>query len=237
MSRDVDLYVRVRRQEGRLYPDDVLAKLPLAPVTHPLRSEWLARTASANRLITYLMRAGRIRILELGCGNGWLANRMAACIDGVVVGLDRESCELHQARRVFGKRRNLGWVSADVFSSPFSESVFEFIVIASAIQYFEDLPRLIVALTPLLTEKGEIHILDSPIYLADDLPGARQRSVYYYERLGFPEMTALYHHHTANSLDAFNPEWLYVPRGGVDEAKDKVPDSPFPWICLRPKGW
>jgi SAM-dependent methyltransferase len=236
MSSDVDLYVRVRRQEGRLYSDEIVERLPLAPPDHPLRSEWCARAASSDRLTGYLRRrAGRASILEIGCGNGWLSNRMAACTGGVVVGLDRESAELRQARRVFADNRNLSWISADIHSAPFPNSVFAFVVIACAIQYFEDLPRLISSVMPLLSVKGEIHILDSPLYSLDELPSARRRSERYYEQLGFPEMTAHYHHHPAVSLDPFNPEWLYVPRSAGAGPDDQLRDSPFPWVCLRPE--
>lgn len=220
-----DLYLEVRAKEGRLYPDDIVKQLPNVPASHPLAAEWRARDASSRRLAVYLAGLGEgITILELGCGNGWLARRMADGARASVVGLDRDNPELWQARRVFADNPALNWVAADIFSAPFSRGRFDIIVIASAIQYFPDLSELIQALSPLVRPHGEIHILDSRLYSAEELPAARERSRRYYERLGFPEMATHYHHHELEVLEPYHPVWLYRPTGQ---------DSPFPWMCLR----
>jgi len=232
----VDIYLRVREKEARLYPDDIVRQLPAVPVDHPLRAEWQARAASCDRLTTYLARfRTQITVLDLGCGNGWLANRIATATNASVVGLDLNRRELHQAQRLFAQRRNLNWVVTDIASAPFVGGTFDIVVIASAIQYFADLPDLVKALVPCLKARGEIHILDSPLYSAEELSAARERSRQYYAGLGFPEMADHYHHHSANALAAYDPAWLYIPqlaraRGAATEAKD----SPFPWVRLRP---
>jgi SAM-dependent methyltransferase len=235
MNDDIDVYLNVRAKEGRLYSDEVVKRLPAVPEDHPLRSEWGARAASSERLVAYLRRSRRpVTILDLGCGNGWLSHRMACSGIASVVGLDRDSPELRQACRVFSSEESLSWISADVFLAPFASSTFDFIVIASAIQYFADLPCLVIALLPLLAAGGEIHILDSPLYSVEEWPAARERSKHYYERLGFPEMASRYHHHISGVLDAYNPTWLYVPQLEDRARRDQLRDSPFPWICLRP---
>jgi ubiquinone/menaquinone biosynthesis C-methylase UbiE len=126
----------------------------------------------------------------------------------------------------------LSWVVTDIFCPPFSNRLFDVVVIASAIQYFKDLAHLLQAIIPLLTTGGEIHILDSPLYSAGELPAARDRSRRYYEELGYPEMASYYHHHTLTSIAPHNPQWLYVPQSG--NRSNSFKDSPFPWICLRP---
>lgn len=234
MSSAFDLYLRVREKEGRLYPDDVVRHLPFVPENHPLRGEWQARAASCDRLVGYLARAPRhLNILELGCGNGWLANRIASKVEGHVIGLDGNRAELSQAHRVFADQRDLSWIVTDIFFAPFLNRFFDVVVVASAIQYFADLTHLLQTLIPLLAADGEIHILDSPLYSAEELPSACERSRRYYEELGYPEMASYYHHHTLAALAAHNPRWLYVPQGG--DRRNPVPDSPFPWVCLRPR--
>lgn len=233
MNDDAGLYFRVREREGRLYPDGLVKGLPVVPANHPLQSEWNARTASSDRLVAYLSRPRkRATLLELGCGNGWLSHRIACVTNAVVVGLDRDSPELRQARRVFSAPR-LVWISADIYVSPFPTRTFDFIVIASAIQYFADLPELFGILIPLLAPHGEIHILDSPLYSESELPDARERSKRYYEKLGFPEMAARYHHHRTTVLAAYNPSWLYRPHHERGSGENPLRDSPFPWVCLR----
>lgn len=231
MSNAFDIYLCVREKEGRLYADDVVRHLPFVPEDHPLRGEWHARAASCDRLVRYLARTPRhLNILDLGCGNGWLANRIASNVKGRVIGLDGNRAELSQAHRVFADRRDLSWIVTDIFCAPFMNRFFDIVVIASAIQYFADLTLLLQTLFPLLASDGEIHILDSPLYSAEELPAARERSRRYYEELGYPEMAFYYHHHTLAALAAHKPRWLYVPQRG--DRRNRVQDSPFPWVCL-----
>ena len=227
LNEDLDLYLRVREREGRLYSDETVRQLPSMPADHPLHDEWRARAASADRLTAYLGRLPKpVAVLDLGCGNGWLSHRIAISCDSFTVGLDRDGPELHQARRAFARHDKLSWIAADIFRPPFADGRFDVIVVASAIQYFADLSCLINTLFPLLSTNGEIHILDSPLYSHDELPAARDRSRRYYQRLGIPEMAAHYHHHSRSVLEAYNPLWLYMPR-------HEPHDSPFPWVCLR----
>jgi ubiquinone/menaquinone biosynthesis C-methylase UbiE len=235
MSDALDIYLRVREKEGRLYPDEIVGQLPAVPANHPLHAEWQARAASCARLTTYLSHfPGGITVLELGCGNGWLAHRIAAATNAPVIGLDLNCHEIRQAHRLFAHSRNLSWIVTDIARAPFNGRVFDIIVIASAIQYFAELSRLFRALILYLKEDGEIHILDSPFYSDEQLPEARERSRQYYAGLGFPEMASHYHHHSTDALAEYNPDWLYVPsRGKVLTTATK--DSPFPWVRLRPR--
>jgi len=232
-ARSPNPYLSVRRKEGRVYSDEIVSQLPNVPDDHPLQEEWRARAASSHRLARYLAGLGRpLRMLDLGCGNGWLASRLAEAADLSVVGLDRNHVELDQARRVFSHRSELSWVGADIFRAPFPAQSFDIILIACAIQYFADIALLIRTLRPLLATRGEIHIVDSPFYLPQQLPAARQRSRSYYTNLGFPEMATHYHHHPSTVLDAYRPVYLYTPDKTSRHAESR-PDSPFSWICIR----
>ena len=231
MDCDTALYLAVREKEGRLYSDELVKRFPEIPPDHRMCSEWRARARSSHRLTSHLSRFEKgTTILELGCGNGWLSHEIAMATSARIVGMDRDSPELRQACRVFASHENLGWIAADVFISPFARGAFDVIVIASAIQYFADFAGLMETLSPLLTARGEIHILDSPLYSIDALPAARARSRQYYENLGFPEMAANYHHHSAEALSAYRPTWLYTPPSPAPGD-----DSPFPWVSLRPE--
>ena len=231
MNEAIHTYLRVREKEGRLYPDLLARELPAIPHGHPLYKEWRARAASSDRLTSYLARLGYpLTILDLGCGNGWLANRIVKSAGNAsVVGVDLNLPELTQARRLFQDIARLSWIAADISSAPFSQRPFDVIVMASSIQYFPDLAALLQLLLPLLKQNGEIHFLDSPFYSSEEVSSARDRTRKYYENLGLPEMAAHYHHHSVALLDAYDPVWLYSPQAA------KVPDSPFPWIRLRPE--
>ncbi len=230
-----DLYFRVRRREGRLFPDDVVASLPNLPGDHPLRTEWLARADSNRRLIRYLRGLHRpLTVLDLGCGNGWLSHSIAQLPETRVWGLDRLGPELFQAARLFGAG-SAAFLAADIFTSPFAAHSFDVIVLASVIQYFPSLPSLLLALRALLRRSGEIHIVDSPIYSPAEVESARARTAAYYADLGFPEMVAAYFHHTMDSFEEFRPDYLFRPQGITARLSRRLvhTTSPFPWIRIR----
>ncbi len=228
------LYLRVREKEGRIYPDEIAAHLPEVPPDHPLRDEWRVRARSMERLSAYTARLPRpCRVLELGCGNGWLSHRLAAVPGVQVWGLDRASTELSQAARVFAAS-NLAFLTADIFQPPFVPASFNIIVVASVIQYFPDLRPLIRGLRKLLAKRGEVHIIDSPLYEEQDLAAARERTEAYYAGLGFAQMAEQYFHHTPGELDEFSPRWLYRP-GSIEARISRALGQgglPFPWISI-----
>jgi SAM-dependent methyltransferase len=230
-----ELYQYVREKEGRLYPDETVMYLPDLPADHPHKVEWLARTDSTKRLIHYLTGLrSKLLILELGCGNGWLSHNISTIPGMRIWGLDRGSLELTQATRLFSAP-NTGFISANIFESPFARNSFDMIILASVIQYFKDLPALIVNLQSLLTKRGEIHLIDSPIYDNKEVISARDRTVTYYTELGLPEMANHYFHHTADELKKFHPHWLYQPGGWRYRLGGLLgrTASPFPWLYIR----
>lgn len=232
---ETDLYLRVREKEGRLYSDDIVARLPFIPNGHPLVDEWQARSASASRLTRYLSTRPRpLRILDLGCGNGWLSNMLATC-GHHVIGMDQNSHELKQAARVFLPNPRLLFFKGDIFSAPFLPFQFDVIVLASVIQYFQDINALLSVLSNHLKPQAEIHMIDSPLYSEYELEKAILRSQQYYTSLGFSEMAEHYFHHRLSDLNACHPKRLYHPqplKHFVNRWLGRV-DSPFPWIMIK----
>ena len=230
-----ELYLRVREREGRLYSDDIVARLPLIPAGHRFAAEWRARAKSASRLTRYLSARPRpLSIIELGCGNGWLSNLLSKAGHSVV-GMDQNRHELKQAARVFQINSQLSFFEADIFSAPLILAYFDVIILASVLQYFQDITGLISVLSKYLKPQGEIHILDTPFYLDNELDAATLRSRQYYTALGFPEMTDHYFHHGASDLQFLHPRILYQPRASTLRLKQLLghDDSPFPWVMIK----
>ena len=230
-------YLKARALEKRLYSDQLVARLPEIPNAHPLAAEWRLRADSARRLVRYLGRLPRpLRVVEVGCGNGWLARAIAGIGESEVVGLDGNELELSQAARIFGSVPNLRFVLGDATVAACPLDRPPALILASFIQYVPDLPAMITRLLGWLEPGGELHILDSPIYSADDIAGARERSRAHYERLGAPEMAALYHHHAWAELDGFEVDVLYRPDAAMVRLERRLlrrPRAPFPWIRIR----
>jgi len=224
-------YTALRAKEGRLYTDDVLRKLPLIAPSHPLSKEWVTRARSTYRLLQYLAtHAPGARIMDVGCGNGWLTHRLANLLGTQVLGVDVNETELKQAARVF-RRSNLLFLYGDIFFTPLPPRYFHIIVLAGCIQYFVSLPELLTRLRSLLCKPAEIHIIDSPVYRYSEVRHARGRSEQYFKNCGFGEQIEFYHHHSWEELDGFNYELLYDPSRMSNRLKQRLSsESPFPWI-------
>ena len=232
----VATYLRVRELEGRRYPDELVASLPAVPRGHPLHAEWRARADSTRRLLNYLDALPRPRtVVDVGCGCGWLAHRMAQLEGTRVWALDATEPELEQAARVFAGQPGLTFVHGDALASEPPVAHADVVVLAAAIQYFPDLPQLVRRLLSWLDDGGELHILDSPFYAPSEVPAARARTRAYYDGLGVPEMAGAYHHHTRDDLAPFRPDYLYRPDGSSARARRalRLPASPFLWLRIR----
>jgi SAM-dependent methyltransferase len=227
-------YLRARQREGRLFPDELVASLPHLPAAHPLAGEWAQRADSARRLGAHVQRQGRpLTVVDLGCGNGWLANRLAALPGTTVLGVDTNTVELEQARRVFVGRPNLTFTGADITDGCPPVAHADVVVLASVIQYVADLGTLVAGMRSALAVGGEIHILDSPLYEPGEVAAAADRTRRHYAGIGVPEMADHYHHHTWDELRGVPVDVLYSPaawRARVERRVTRRPRSPFPWL-------
>ncbi|HEX7903067.1 MAG TPA: class I SAM-dependent methyltransferase [Chitinophagaceae bacterium] len=225
-------YLDLREKEGRIYTDEELLHLPVVPKSHAHYAEWRIRKHSSKKLINYLSRKqSLIKILEVGCGNGWLSRRLAEVQGSTVIGADINFTELQQGARVFSHISNLHFIYGDIRSGIFETTQFDCILFASSIQYFPSLTEIISHALKLLRPNGEIHILDSPFYKPGEVEAARQRSTDHFTALGFPELINYYSHHTTKGLSGFEYKTLYQP-GSLSHFIFQ-PANPFPWYCIK----
>lgn len=229
------LYLKVRDNEKRIYPDDELIKLPFASKTNPHKNEWDLRAKSFQRFKEYLITKERdLNILDLGCGNGWFSGQLSQSFNQNFYCADVNLSELKQGRRTFNSGK-LKFIYADIFTAEIPEPSFDMIIINAAVQYFPNIKRLLEKLLILIKENGEIHIIDSPFYSEPEVDNARKRTRAYYSSLNFPEMEKRYFHHTYGELSEFNTNTIYNPASSRQKIKRLFSsnDSPFPWIVIR----
>lgn len=229
------LYLEVRRREGRVPTDEALLQLPRVKTPAALAKEWRWRKRSLERLDIYLKKQyGQqpIRLLDLGCGNGWMSNILASQPEREVWATDLNEMELLQGSRVFQKE-NLRFVYADVFRNTLPEQYFDVIVLAASVQYFPDLKQLLAVLRTLLKSKGSIHILDAHFYPDEKARiAAQQRTLAYYQQAGVPKMASFYYHHL----------WEEARTEGAKNLNERADISllqrfgffgPFPWLVFK----
>ena len=226
------LYIRLRQKEGRIYSDEEVAVLPFIYNTHPHYKEWAIRKHSCKALISYMKQKGNVlNILEVGCGNGWLSARLATAIDAEVTGLDINTKEIEQAKRVFNKLPNLNFMRGSLQDEFLKDEKFDMIIFASSIQYFPSLKQTIGPAVERLTLLGEVHIMDSPFYQPHEIEAARQRTKVWFSSAGYSEMAGYYHHHTLNELETFQFKILHHPHSWKN--KLSIKKNPFYWISIK----
>jgi len=229
-----DLYLKVRRREKRIYSDLEVSKLPSSSPGSPHFREWKLRKRSLHRFINYIQKFNdKLTLLDVGSGNGWFSANIANRSSIDIYALDVNKFELEQAARVFNFK-NIYFIYGNIFDNIFEEHAYDIITLNSSIQYFDDLNKLIKRLFYFLTDQGEIHILDSPIYNQNELAGAKERTARYYISTSFPEMVKHYYYHTFDELKDFNYKILYDPKALQNNLKKifGFKDSPFPWIRI-----
>jgi len=227
-----ELYIALRLKEGRVFDEKEIAGLPQVPASHPHYKEWIIRRRSCNRLLRYIKQRGHIRdILEVGCGNGWLAAQLASVAKGRVTGIDINTVELEQAKRVFRSTSNLKFIEGDIRSGIPGDEKFDLIVFAASAQYFESLPDILKTAITYLTLQGEIHLLDTHLYEPHEIASARQRSRKYFADMGFPEMSQLYFHHSIRDIDFLRFSVLYNPNSWVNKLSFRK--NPFYWLSIK----
>ena len=197
------LYLEARSREGRLLPDATVAALPELPRGHPLADEWRQRADSAARLVAYVRRRPRpMTIVDLGCGNGWLADRLATVDGSSVVGVDVNAVELEQARRVFGGRPGLALRRSA--TSPTAPSWSTGPTSSSWPASSSTCPIRAPSSPPSPPGSGRAVRSTSSTARSTSRrrwPRRRQRTERHYAGLGVPEMAARYFHHDWRIFD------------------------------------
>ena len=198
-------YLTLRTKENRLRTVEEIKLLPLVSNSSAHDNEWYWRKRSQESLIKYLEKTKVIKtILELGCGNGWLANHLSKMNNTTVYAVDLNIHELQQAHEAF-TQDNLHFVYGDIFEDIFPGIQFDYIVLAASIQYFPSLTILIKRLIQLLADNGEIHIIDSNFYTTDTIEKAKQNTLDYFRGLNIETMTQYYFHHSIDEMNELKP--------------------------------
>ncbi len=227
-------YIALRLKEQRVYTDEELFHLPDITANHAHFNEWLMRRKSSSRLIQFLESKRKIlSILEVGCGNGWLAYQMSRMPGSRVIGLDINLAELLQGARVFNSNSKLKFIYGDIRSGIVSDLKFDIIVFAASLQYFSGLKEILGLSLAHLYPDGEIHIIDSPFYKPKTVEAAINRTKSYYDQLGFPGMVQYYHHHCITDLQPYRFKILRNPFSIKNKLSGN--NNPFPWICIKNK--
>lgn len=226
-------YIQLRAHENRILNVDEIIKLPNYKKKAKHSREWELRQDSFRKFNNYFKSLHAHSILDLGCGNGWLLNKLYNP-ESVFYGVDINQLELDQASEIHKHRKNVYFINDDIHQIKFKQE-FDLIIINAAIQYFHPLQKLINHLLSILSLTGEIHIIDSPFYKNKlDAKNAKLRSIQYFRQNDALGMAEYYHHHTYSDLAQYNLQILYQPKSWLNKLSRSFGKrkSPFPWIKI-----
>jgi len=233
--RDIDFaqrYFLLRKKEGRIYSDKEVAVLPEINSEHSHYQEWHVRKDSSKRFVNYLINKEKdFEILEVGCGNGWLSAKLSAIPRSSITGIDINTEELNQAKRVFNQINNLEFFNCSLEDEILSAHKFDIIVFAASVQYFFSLEKAMNDSLKRLKPGGEVHVIDSHFYRRNEIDAARLRTSEYYRAIGFPEMSQQYFHHSLEDMKSFDYDILFDPGSIVNKLKKNK--NPFYWVCVK----
>lgn len=224
-------YAAVRAREQRILSDVAVRKLPDGSGLWNA-GEWKIRARSAQRLASVLGTQGTaLKILEVGCGNGWLSALLQSH-GHHTVGIDVFTSELEQAARVFPN--GPVFARCDPFDPVLAAGYFDAVVFAASIQYFADVDAIIDRALELTVLGGGVHVLDSILYESDaSARAAATRSRAYFTELGVPAMANGYNAHTlASMMDHRGGEVLHAPDPRWHRIIGRGP-SPFFHVVVR----
>lgn len=184
-------YETIRRAEGRGWElDGYYRRLPETGRDDPQAAMWRFRAAGFRCFADRVLRprgTRRLRIADLGAGNGWLSNRLAARgheVDAIDL-LDNDWDGLGAHRRYETSFRP---VQAAFDLLPYRPGLFDLAVFNASFHYAADYSRTLDHVLARLKPGGALAILDTPVYRREasgrQMVAERERD--YTSRYGFP---------------------------------------------------
>lgn len=198
-------YHEARRRERWTDPDDVVRALPRVAATHPHAAEWRIRAITLERIIGVVRPFGRgARVLDVGCGNGWMSAAIARTCGATVHGVDVTEAEIDQARTAWHDISGVTFSLGSIPSTATSMEPVDVVVFAASLQYFADARRAVEQALAITRSGGLVIVADTPWYDASTIEDARSRSRAHYASIGVPDMTEHYFHHDRAQLNGLD---------------------------------
>jgi SAM-dependent methyltransferase len=169
-ARFIAEYEAIRRSEQRGSTSaNFYRALPFKDLSDRFRSDWRIRARSYSVLVKNILTRLQnplersLRVLDVGAGNGWLSNRLAAQGDHVMA-----------VDLLVNEQDGLGaWkyydnsfvpVQAQFDHLPVTDRYADVVIFNASLHYAEDYATTLTEALRVLAEKGLIIIMDTPVY-------------------------------------------------------------------------
>jgi SAM-dependent methyltransferase len=197
-ARFINDYQSIRASEGRGSAEsDYYLALPYRDLSGLLSSQWAIRALTFRYIEQKLLprvaslTKTRLRILDLGAGNGWMSYRLQSqghspvAIDLLTNNQDGLGAATHYAERLGSLFPR---VQAELDNLPFADSQFDLAIFNASFHYSENYEKTLAEALRCVRNGGMVVIADSPWY-GDELSGLRmleERRALFVKRYGFP---------------------------------------------------
>lgn len=164
----VQEYEAVRLAEGRKAADrSFYRQLPLAASNHPAAAMWQQRAASYQLFVDKIVKKSEskstLKILDMGAGNGWLANRMAQ--RGHTVGaVDLTTNDFDGLGVHTNYDHDFVPIQAEFDRLPLESDQFDLLVFNASLHYSADYDTTLREAIRVIKSDGQIVVLDTPVY-------------------------------------------------------------------------
>jgi SAM-dependent methyltransferase len=169
-SRFMIEYEAVRRAEGRGSASaDYYRALPFKDLSGRYRSDWAIRARSFDALTKKVLTPFQVplerslKILDLGAGNGWLSNRLAAQGDRVLaVDLLINESDGLGAWKYY--KHSFTPIQAEFNHLPVMDRFADVVIFNASFHYSENYSETLTESLRVLAPNGLVVIMDSPVY-------------------------------------------------------------------------
>lgn len=161
-ARFISNYEAVRRFEGRFSPDSSYYRaLPFKDTSGKFSADWKIRAASFRALQKIL--TAESTVLDVGAGNGWLSNRLSlsgydVCAVDLLLNPEDGLGAWSHYQSQFAK------VQSEFMHLPFPETSVSAVIFNASFHYSESYEETLTEALRVLSPKGKIIIMDSPVY-------------------------------------------------------------------------
>lgn len=191
-ARFIKDYESIRRSEGRGGASEKYYRaLPFKDLSGNHAADWKIRARSFKKLIPVLTQLQNplersLKILDLGAGNGWLSNRLAAQGDRVIA-VDLLINEQDGLGAWKYYEHSFTPVQAEFNHLPVMDRFADAVIFNASLHYSENYAETLKEALRVISRDGRIIIMDSPVYRRGE-SGERmvqEREAQFQEKYGF----------------------------------------------------
>jgi ubiquinone/menaquinone biosynthesis C-methylase UbiE len=192
-ARFIRDYEAIRHSEGRASTSEKYYRaLPFKDPTGRHSADWRIRRRSFNMLVKNVLTRLQsplersLKILDLGAGNGWLSNRLAAQGDRVIA-VDLLVNEEDGLGAWKYYEHSFTPVQAEFNHLPIMDRFADVVIFNASFHYSEEYAKTLEEALRVLSRNGRIVVMDSPVYRRS-LSGEKmveERQAQFKEKYGF----------------------------------------------------